>query len=115
MGNTNKSTAVIVRENGELSQQLRNWSLRLAMRLADDAEALEPMARKIVNMRLFPDPEGDSHVHRSLLEEKAELLVVSQSTLYADCRKWPSPGFSAAAPPARSAGRGAAFVEFLLR
>lgn len=55
------------------------------------------LVNKILNLRLFP---GDSsHFHRSALEIRADILVVSQFTLYADCRKGRRPDFTAAAPP----------------
>jgi len=62
-----------------------------------DARYLE---EKIVNLRIFPDSEGKMNL--SLLDTGAELLVVSQFTLYGDCRKGRRPGFDAAAPPAEA-------------
>jgi len=63
----------------------------------DDAALLEPMARKMVNMRVFNDPDG--RMNLSLLEIGGDLVVVSQFTLYADCRKGRRPGFSGALEP----------------
>src|SRR5688572_23203588 len=56
------------------------------------------MARKIVELRFFADDEGK--MNRSLLEVGGELLVVSQFTLYGDCRKGRRPSYTDAALPA---------------
>lgn len=63
----------------------------------DDAALLKPLCQKILNMRLFPDEK--SKFNFSALEVKAELLVVSQFTLYADTSKGRRPEFFAALEP----------------
>ncbi len=52
---------------------------------------------KAVNLRIFADDEG--RFNRSALDVGAELLLVSQFTLYADTRRGRRPSFSSAAPP----------------
>jgi D-tyrosyl-tRNA(Tyr) deacylase len=61
-----------------------------------DADA-EELADKVANLRIFPDAEGK--MNRSLLDTAGAALVVSQFTLYGDCRRGRRPGYSDAAPP----------------
>lgn len=63
----------------------------------DEAKEIDWMAEKILNLRIFPDPDGKMNI--SLADIKAEMLIVSQFTLYGDCRKGRRPGYSEAAPP----------------
>jgi len=63
----------------------------------DGSRELTWMADKISNLRIFEDKEGK--MNNSLLDTGGAMLVVSQFTLYGDCRKGRRPGYSAAAPP----------------
>ena len=56
---------------------------------------------KTVNLRIFPDADG--RFDRSALDAGAELLAISQFTLYADTRRGRRPGFTQAAPPDEAA------------
>lgn len=61
-----------------------------------DADAAS-LADRTLNLRLFPDEEGQMNL--SALEVKAEILAVSQFTLYGDARKGRRPSYIDAAPP----------------
>ena len=66
---------------------------------ADDAEAqAEKLWRKISRMRVFEDAQGKTNL--SLADVGGEVLVVSQFTLYANCKKGNRPSFTDAAAPA---------------
>lgn len=81
----------------------------LGVGAGDGEQDARYLAEKIVNLRIFPDQEGKMNL--SLLDTGGELLVVSQFTLYGDCRKGRRPGFDAAAPPAEAVK----LYEFFLR
>jgi D-tyrosyl-tRNA(Tyr) deacylase len=64
----------------------------------DGDEAIDWMADKLANLRVFPDDDGK--MNRSLLESGGEVLVVSQFTLYGDAQRGRRPSFVDAAAPA---------------
>ena len=66
----------------------------------DDEAVADKMIEKIRKLRLFADDEGKTNL--SIADIHGELLVVSQFTLYADCRKGNRPSFTDAAPPERA-------------
>jgi D-tyrosyl-tRNA(Tyr) deacylase len=66
----------------------------------DSLADLQWMAKKIVELRIFDDAEGKLNL--DLLEAGGQVLIVSQFTLYGDCRKGRRPSYSDAAPPSEA-------------
>ena len=64
---------------------------------ADDDATAERLWHKVRGLRIFDDEAGKTN--RSLEDVDGEVLVVSQFTLYADCRRGRRPSFTAAARP----------------
>jgi D-tyrosyl-tRNA(Tyr) deacylase len=64
----------------------------------DNKTKIEKAVNKIERLRIFADENGKTNL--SITDVGGELLVVSQFTLYADCRKGNRPSFTNAAPPA---------------
>lgn len=69
------------------------------------------LADKIVHLRIFADENGK--MNRSLIDIGKEMLIVSQFTLYGDCRKGRRPGYSDAAPPDKAESLYQEFVELV--
>jgi D-aminoacyl-tRNA deacylase len=80
---------------------------------SDLPDVLEKMAKKILNLRIFPALDGRSGFDRSVLDAGGEILAVSQFTLYADCRKGRRPSFVDAARPQPALALFNQFVELL--
>jgi D-tyrosyl-tRNA(Tyr) deacylase len=89
---------------GETSGEIGSgFVLLVGVTLDDSAAAADLLARKVAHLRVFDDADGN--LNRSALDlleadESIGMLVVSQFTLYADCRKGRRPSFVQAAPPA---------------
>jgi len=69
----------------------------LGVAQGDDESSADYLADKIAGLRVFPDENG--RMNRNVLEARGGLLVVSQFTLYGDCRRGRRPSFDHAAEP----------------
>lgn len=81
----------------------------LGIARTDSEKDAEYLVEKILLLRIFPDAEGK--MNRNVAEAGGALLIVSQFTLYGDCRKGRRPSFDLAAPPQQAAALYRHFVE----
>ncbi len=103
-----KSSSVTV--GGEVIGEIgRGLNILLGIK-EDDTEAdMDYIIQKIVNLRIFEDEAGK--MNRSLLDVGGELLIVSQFTLYGDCRKGRRPSFIRSGPVEAAKAKYERFVE----
>lgn len=84
--------------DGQLVGQISaGLAVLLAVASDDTHKDVAWMKRKILNLRIFSDDQG--RLERSLSQVGGELLVVSQFTLYGDCRKGNRPSYARSAGP----------------
>ena len=69
----------------------------LGISRADTTADADRLLEKLLTLRIFPDDAGK--MNRNVAESGGALLIVSQFTLYGDCRKGRRPSFDQAAPP----------------
>ncbi|MCR5829073.1 MAG: D-tyrosyl-tRNA(Tyr) deacylase [Lachnospiraceae bacterium] len=90
-----KSASVTI-DGRTVGQIGKGFLILLGVRVTDTEEAAKKIADKICGLRIFEDPDGKMNINPT--DAGAELLIVSQFTLYADCSKR-RPGFTEAARP----------------
>jgi D-tyrosyl-tRNA(Tyr) deacylase len=87
--------------NGETVGAIRTGLLVLVGVGRDDTEQdADYLVDKLLGLRIFPDENG--RMNRNVAEAAGSLLIVSQFTLYGDCRRGRRPSFDGAAPPDRA-------------
>ena len=91
------SSSVIVEDKviGKIGQGL---NLLVGIAATDTETEVDWMTRKCLDLRLFADEDGKPW-SKSIVDIQGEILVVSQFTLYGDCRKGRRPSFGASASP----------------
>lgn len=91
------SSAAVVVERETVGAVDAGLMVLLGVGHGDDAAAVRWMADKLVGLRIFEDDDGK--MNRSLLDVGGQMLVVSQFTLFGDCKRGRRPSFVDAAPP----------------
>ena len=100
-----------VRVGGAVTGEIgRGLVVLLAVGREDGPADAGSLADKIAHLRVFDDPAGQMNL--SALEVGGAVLVVSQFTLYGDCRRGRRPSYVAAAPPEMAQGL---YREFVTR
>ncbi|HBT75465.1 MAG TPA: D-tyrosyl-tRNA(Tyr) deacylase [Planctomycetaceae bacterium] len=104
---------VALRDDGAVVGSIaRGFLILLGVSTVDTEDDAVYLASKVAGLRVFEDADGKMNL--ALADVDGELLVVSQFTLYGDCRKGRRPGFAEAARP-EDAGRLYEFFVELLR
>jgi D-tyrosyl-tRNA(Tyr) deacylase len=99
-----------VRVGDEVTGEIgRGLLVLLGVAHGDTPERARWLAEKVVGLRIFQDDDGK--MNRDVSEAGGGVLVVSQFTLYGDCRKGRRPSFIDAAPPETAVPLYEAFIE----
>ena len=97
---------------GDTNGSIRTGLVILAgMAKSDTQSDVDYLADKVLGLRIFSDDSGK--MNRNIADAGGSLLVVSQFTLYGDCRKGRRPGFDQAAAPEQAQALYNRFVEKL--
>ncbi len=97
---------------GEITGEIQKGLVVLLGVSHDDTDAdIKYLADKIVNLRIFEDRDGKMNI--SLMDVGGQLLIVSQFTLYGDCRRGKRPSYVKAARPEAAEGMYNRFVDVL--
>jgi len=91
------SRAVVTVDQEQVGTIGQGLVVLLGIHREDQETDLDWLVDKIVYLRIFEDAAGK--MNRSLLDTGGAMLIISQFTLYGDCRKGRRPGYSAAARP----------------
>lgn len=91
------SQAEVVVEGNQVGSIGTGFLLLVGIGPDDNLETAQGMAKKVVGLRIFPDESGK--MNHDVLTSGGGILVVSQFTLYADCKKGRRPSFTGAASP----------------
>ena len=87
-----------VRVDGEVLGSIgKGFMVLIGVSNSDTKEIADKMIKKLLGMRIFEDSDGKTNL--SLHDVNGELLLISQFTLYADCRKGNRPSFTNAGKP----------------
>jgi len=93
-------SASVTVEKDVVGQISRGFLVLLGIAADDTQDDVIYLAEKVAGLRIFEDAAGKMNL--SLVEASGSLLVVSQFTLYGDCRKGRRPAFIAAARPEKA-------------
>lgn len=84
-------------ENQTIGSIQKGYMILLGVNNTDTLEIADKMVQKLLNLRIFEDENGKTNL--DIKSVSGELLIISQFTLYADCRKGNRPSFINAGSP----------------
>ena len=84
-------------EDGVIGKIDKGFLVLIGVSKEDNEEVADKLIRKLIGLRIFSDSEGKTNL--SLKDVGGQLLLVSQFTLYADCKKGNRPSFVNAGEP----------------
>nr|WP_296066032.1 D-aminoacyl-tRNA deacylase [uncultured Mediterraneibacter sp.] len=103
-------TEAAVRVDGELLGQIeKGYLVLIGVAESDTEEIADKMVKKMIGLRIFEDEQGKTNL--ALKDVGGSLLLVSQFTLYANCKKGNRPSFTEAG----SQGKANALYEYIIK
>jgi len=105
------SKASVEVDKQKISQINQGMLVLLGIKKGDTIKEAELLAKKAVNLRIFADKANKMNL--SLLDINGQVIVVSQFTLYGNCKKGRRPSFVEAALPEKAASLYQYFVQYL--
>lgn len=103
-------TEAAVRVDGELLGQIeKGYLVLIGVAESDTEEIADKMVKKMIGLRIFEDEQGKTNL--ALKDVGGSLLLVSQFTLYANCKKGNRPSFTEAGSP----GKADALYEYIIK
>ena len=91
------SQASVTVDNQRIGEISKGLLILLGVEQGDSIRDVEWLSQKIAHLRIFSDPDGKMNL--SLLDVEGSALIISQFTLFGDCRKGRRPSFVSAANP----------------
>lgn len=89
--------ASVTVDNEVVGQIRKGFLVFVGIREDDTLEMADKMVRKLIGLRIFEDENGKTNLDLKTVD--GQLLIISQFTLYADCRKGNRPSFTGAGGP----------------
>lgn len=103
-------TEAAVRVDGELLGQIeKGYLVLIGVAESDTEEIADKMVKKMIGLRIFEDEQGKTNL--ALKDVGGSLLLVSQFTLYANCKKGNRSSFTEAGSP----GKANALYEYIIK
>lgn len=91
------SSANVTVQGEKIGEIGKGFLILMGVSQSDTYEIADKMVNKLIKLRIFEDAEGKTNC--SIKESDGDLLIISQFTLYADCRKGNRPSFINAGAP----------------